>query len=507
MSHSAARIGHPAVPGAALACASPRPEIDPRAHGAVGDGQHDDTAGLQAALDAAAAMGGCLRLPAGTWCTGALFVRSGVHLHLAEGATLLGSPRLADYPLIDTRVAGIEMRWPAALLNIRDAHDVAISGPGTIDGQGAGFWAGYWALREAYTPRGLRWASDYDAQRPRLLLVQNACRVFIGGGLRLRRSGFWTLQLLYSQQVRVQDVSIRNNEDGHGPSTDGIDIDSSQRVLVRRVDIAVNDDAIAFKAGRDADGLRVARPTRDVLVADCTVREGATGVAFGSETSGGFERIRVRRLTVLPAVPVGVLLKSARTRGGWARDIRLTDLRCDGVAVPLRITLDWNPAYSRATLPEAERAGAPAHWLTLAAPVPPGAGLMQLHDLTVQRLRCHGARTAFEVDADARVPIGRLRLQQCDLQAEAGGHLLDVAALEVQHSRLRWAQPLVVHTPALQAALGAAPLAAAPAGAPGPQVAEPPAEPVTATLAPVRCDPDHPRRDVSTLPMHVQDVQ
>lgn len=458
--------------------------IDPRAYGAVGNGRHDDTTALQAALDAAAAVRGQVRLPAGTWCSGALFLRSGTHLHLAEGATLLGSPRLADYPPIDTRVAGIEMRWPAALLNILDAQDVVLSGPGTIDGQGARFWAHYWALRAAYTPRGLRWAADYDAQRPRLVLVQNARQVFIGGGLRLRRSGFWTLQLLYSQQVRVQDLSIRNNDDGHGPSTDGIDIDSSTRVLVRRVDIAVNDDAIAFKAGRDADGLRVARPTRGVLVADCTVREGATGVAFGSETSGGFERIRVRRLTVLPAVPVGVLVKSARTRGGWARDIRLTDLRCDGVAVPLRITLDWNPAYSRAHLPEAERAAAPAHWHTLAAPVPPGAGLMQLHDLTVQRLRCHGARTAFEVDADARVPIGALRLQHCDIQAAAGGHLLDVATLALQHCRLQWAQPLVVHAPALQAAL----LAGAPA-------------------APVRCDPDHPRRDVSTLPMHVQDVQ
>ncbi len=455
--------------------------VDPRAFGAVGNGHTLDTPALQAALDAAAAVRGCVHLSPGTYRTGALFVRSGVRLHLAAGATLLGSQDLDDYPLIATRVAGIEMRWPAALVNVIGQADVAIVGEGCIDGDGAVFWAGYWALRALYEPRGLRWAADYDAQRPRLLLVQDSRRVLVGQGLLLRRSAFWTLHICYSEQVRVDRVTIRNNDDGRGPSTDGIDIDSSQRVLIRRANIAVNDDAIAFKAGRDADGLRVARPTRQVLVADCVVHDGATGVAFGSETSGGFEAVRVRRLRVAAPVPVGVLFKSARTRGGFARGIRLQDLRFDGVAVPLRITLDWNPAYSRATLPAAEAARAPRHWKLLAAPVPAQQGLMRLQGLQIRGLHATDARTAFEVDADAASPLQDVQLHGLHIQAQAGGHLLDVQGWQFSACSLQWpAASLVLHDATAVSGL--------PAGS-------------------WRQDTQHPRRDVSTLDMHVQDVE
>ncbi|MBI5257817.1 MAG: glycoside hydrolase family 28 protein [Burkholderiales bacterium] len=457
--------------------------IDPRLFGAVGNGHTLDTAALQAALDAAAAVRGRVRLPPGRWRSGALFLKNGVTLELPAGSTLIGSTALADYPLIDTRVAGIEMRWPAALLNVIDAEDVCITGAGTVDGDGAGHWARYWQLRAAYEPRGLRWAADYDAMRPRLLLVQGARRVRVAGGpqgpLQLRRSGFWTLHICYSEQVCVDHLRIRNNEDGRGPSTDGIDIDSSRRVLIRRADIAVNDDAIAFKAGRDADGLRVARPTTDVLVADCTVREGASGIAFGSETSGGFERIRVRRLRVHAPVPVGLLFKSARTRGGHAQDLLLTDLRFDGVAVPLRITLDWNPAYSRAVLPAAEAATAPTHWHTLAAPVPAAQGLMQLQRVRVRGLHARGATTAFEVDADAQAPLRDFRFEQLDIEARHGGHLLDVQGWQFHAPRLQLGSPIVLHD------------AAAVQGLPEGRWRE---------------DATHPRRDVSGLGSQVQDV-
>lgn len=452
--------------------------LDPQAFGAVGDGHQLDTVALQAALDAAATRGLPLRLtPGRQFRSGSLFLRSGTVLEIPAGSTLIGSTDITDYPLIATRIAGIEMRWPAALVNAIDAERVSIRGEGTIDGDGAGFWAAYWALRQAYEPRGLRWAADYDAQRPRLVLLQNVRDAFVGGGLLLRRSGFWTLQILYSERIRVDGLRVRNNDDGRGPSTDGVDVDSSRRVLLRHVDIAVNDDAFVIKAGRDADGLRVNRPTRDVLIAACRVRDGATGIAFGSESSGGFERVRVRRLQVDAPVPVAVLVKSARTRGGFGRDLRVTDLRCDGVAVPLRISLNWNPAYSLAVLPATERAQAPAHWLTIATPVPPERGLMRLHDLTLRRLQARGATTAFEVDADPAAPIGLLRFERCEIEAAQGGHLLDLDAAQFEDCDLRLGSPVALHR-----------------------------EGIVQGLAAVRIDPDHPRRDVSAQPMHLQDV-
>lgn len=458
--------------------AAPR-EFDPRDFGAAADGHTLDTAALQRALDAAAAVHGRVRLAGGVFRSGSLFMRSGSELHVDAGATLLGSTDIAHYPRIDTRVSGIEMRWPAALVNAIDVHSVALRGQGTIDGDGAGFWAAYWQLRAEMEPRGLRWAADYDAERPRLVLLQGARNAFVGGGLTLRRSGFWTLHLCYSEQVRVDGLVIRNNDDGRGPSTDGIDIDSCTRVWVRHADIDVNDDAIAFKAGRDADGLRVARATHNVLVSDCTVRGGATGVAFGSETSGGFERVRVRRLKVQAPVPVGVLIKSARTRGGFARDLRFSNITLDGVGTVLRITLDWNPAFSRALLPPELRASAPPHWLVLAAPVPPEQGLVRVQGVRWRGLHVRGAGTAFEVDADAASPLEDFYFEQLDIQAQRGGHLLDVRRWRFDATQLRLQQPLVLHD------------AAAVQGLP-PQV--------------LHIDPTHPRRDVSTLAMHEQDV-
>lgn len=416
--------------------------LQARDFGVRGDGQGLETAALQQALDAAAEQGATLVLGPGVYRSGALFLKSGSTLRLEAGATLLGSRALADYPLLPTRIAGIEMAWPAALLNVVGQHDVALVGEGTIDGDGQVFWDSYWRLRQDYEPRGLRWAADYDAQRPRLLQVFESSRVRINGtgaGLLLRRSGFWTLHICYSEQVTVERLTIRNNEEGRGPSTDGIDIDSSRQVQIRQVDIAVNDDALCIKAGRDADGLRVDRPTEDLLIEDCIVRDAAAGITFGSETSGGFRQVTLRRLKVLAPVPVGILFKSAPTRGGGGSALRLHDIELDGVPVVLRITMNWNPAYSLAALPPALADEAPAHWRGLTTPVPRERGMARLRDVRIEGLRARAARSAFEVDAYEEAPLQDFVLRDLDIEAQRGGHIRDVSGWRFEQCRLQLA--------------------------------------------------------------------
>lgn len=122
------------------------------------------------------------------------------------GATLLGSQRLADYPRIPTRVAGIEMSWLAALVNVCKQHDVRIEGAGTIDGDGKVFWESFWKIKAEYQPKGLRWAADYDAPRPRLIQIYKSSHVTLAGPL-LTRSGFWTVHICYSDHVHVDGVT------------------------------------------------------------------------------------------------------------------------------------------------------------------------------------------------------------------------------------------------------------------------------------------------------------
>jgi len=134
-----------------------------------------------------------------------------VHLRVPTGVTLLGSQDDADYPSISTRVAGIEMKWPAALINVNDQKNVKLSGGGVIDGRGEKWWNSYWDLRSDYESRGLRWAADYDAQRVRLLVIWKSTDVTVEN-LSLKRAGFWTVQVVYSDHVTVAGIKISDNK-------------------------------------------------------------------------------------------------------------------------------------------------------------------------------------------------------------------------------------------------------------------------------------------------------
>jgi polygalacturonase len=400
-------------------------------YGAHPNSEEVQTLPIQKAIDAAAraARAGApatVVFAPGTYLTGSLFVKSNVILTVGKGVTLIGSQNIADYPIMPTRIAGIEMSWLSALINVYKQQNASITGEGTIDGNGKIFWDSYWTLRKAYEPRGLRWASDYDARRPRLIQIFDSTHVQLGGGINLKRSGFWTVHICYSNDVTVDNVIIRNNDprDGRGPSTDGIDIDSSKKILVQHADIAVNDDALCLKSGRDSDGLRVNRPTEDVILRDSIIRDGAAAVTFGSETSGGFRNIEAFNLTAVGHVPVGILFKSAHTRGGWGENIRIHDLTLTGVPVVLRITMNWNPSYSYAKIPDGIT-DYPAYWKVLATPVPEAQGRAHFHDVHIFNVKATGAKTAFEVDAFPEVPVDHFTLDHLDLQASTAGHISD----------------------------------------------------------------------------------
>jgi polygalacturonase len=305
-------------------------------YGARPDGATDSTAALQRAIDECAkAGGGVVALDKGRYVAGAIFLKSNVHLRLDAGVTLLGSHHESAYPKLPTRVAGIEMEWPAALINVYGQKNVKISGGGVIDGRGEKWWQKYWDLRREYEPKGLRWASDYDAERVRLMVVWKSEDVTVEN-LNLRRAGFWTVQVVYSERVTVDKVKISDNA---GPSTDGVDIDSSRYVLVQNCDIDNNDDDICLKAGRDSDGLRVNRPTEYVVIRNNVTRRGGGIISFGSETSGGIRHVYADGNRGL-GTSNGLRFKSAKTRGGYVADIIIRNTTMENVALPFSFTLN-----------------------------------------------------------------------------------------------------------------------------------------------------------------------
>jgi peptidoglycan/xylan/chitin deacetylase (PgdA/CDA1 family) len=407
------RVGARRRPAATRVCSA-------NAYGASADTLVKSTAAIQRAIDDCSAKGGgAVTFARGGYVTGALFVKHDVELRVDSGVTLLGSQDDADYPVLPTRVAGIEMPWPAALVNVNGERNVAVTGRGTIDGRGQKWWDKYWTMRRTdYEPRGLRWAVDYDAQRVRLVVVSNASDVTIEN-VSLKRSGFWTVQLLYSDHVTVDGITISDNG---GPSTDGVDIDSSRWILVQRTDISNNDDTICLKAGRDADGLRVNRPTEYVVIRDNVMRKGAGVVSFGSETSGSIRHV-VALHNRANGTNAGLVFKSARTRGGVVENVLVRGLTLENVPTAFSFTLDWNPSYSYATLPK-DTTHIPAHWRVLATPVtPPERGLAEFRDITIEDVTVSGARRIFQAAGLPTKPLHDVRWRNVVAEGQEAGSI------------------------------------------------------------------------------------
>ena len=372
---------------------TPKPsrECLANARGAKADTSFNSGPAIQKAIDECNAKGGGrVTLTTGNYVAGALFVKDNVELNIPAGVTILGSQIESDYPKAPTRIAGIEMTWPTALLNINDAKNVKITGGGTIDGRGQLWWDKYWALRREYEPKGLRWASDYDAERVRLMVISRSSDVTIEN-LSLKRSGFWTMQILYSDHVTVDGIKISDNA---GPSTDGVDVDSSSYVLIQNCDIDNNDDDICLKAGRDFDGLRVNRPTEYVLIRNNFIRRGGGVVAFGSETSGGIRHV-VAIDNRADGTKEGIRFKSAKTRGGYIKDVLIRGLKMENVPLPITFTLNWNPSYSYATIPEGITK-IPDYWKVMNTPVlPVERGYCLIRNIRIENIEIAGANRIF----------------------------------------------------------------------------------------------------------------
>lgn len=386
--------------------------------GAIPDGVSDSTRAIQNAIDAAAVKGGVVTFKRGIYVTGALFIKSNVEFRVDDGVKLLASHDESLYPRRPTRVAGIEMTWPSAMINVSRARNVLISGAGTIDGNGQKWWDKYWDLRRQYEPKGLRWASDYDAERVRLMLIEDSSDVTVRN-VSLRRSGFWTVQILYSEHVTTDGLKISDNG---GPSTDGIDVDSSRFVLIQNCDIDNNDDDICLKAGRDSDGLRVNRPTEYVFIRDNVIRRGAGIVSIGSETSGG-----IRHVVALNNKGFGtgnaVRLKSAKTRGGYIRDVLVRGLVLENVTNVFSFTLNWNPSYSYAIIPPGV-ADYPEYWRVLATKVEPEErGWCDISGIRIENVRATGARRIFTVDGLPGKFIRDVEFQNVDVSGVESGSI------------------------------------------------------------------------------------
>lgn len=359
------------ISGAGIGCAAQGDaKLDKRYvitdYGALADGKTVNTEAIQSAIDKCASDGGgTVVVPAGTFLTGAIFLKQGVNLHVDLGGVLKGTTNMADYKLVQTRWEGEERIWVSALVNVFNMTGFRLRGPGTIDGSGD-VWhprnrrggnsepSGHVGpVREGPPSLGpvggipvtpdspayeLREVDLPGYARPRLIAIQNCDDVLVEN-LNILNEASWGLFVLYSRNVEIRDFVVRAEH--YIPSADGIDIDSCDGVHIIGADIDENDDCIAIKSGKDEDGRRVNRPSENILIEKCIFRYGHGGVSMGSEMSGGIRNVIIRDCVMEANNWAPVRFKSQPSRGGVVENITYRDIILKDTQKAFEFNMKW----------------------------------------------------------------------------------------------------------------------------------------------------------------------
>jgi len=331
-------------------------DFDVTKFGAVGDGRANCTTAIAKAIAACrAAGGGRVVIPDGRFLTGAIKLESGVNLHLAPKATLAFSSNSREYPLVYTRWEGTELMNHSAFIYAFETENIAVTGTGTLDGQAdANTW---WSWRAPGPQPSTRQAPA----RARLLELASrgvpvADRVFGEGhylrpnfvqpyrsrnilieGVTIINSPMWELNPVLCENVTIRNVSVRS----HGPNNDGCDPECCRDVLIEGCTFDTGDDCIALKSGRNDDGRRVNRPIENVVIRDCTMKDGHGGVVIGSEISGGARNIFAERCRMdSPQLDRALRIKTNSVRGGIVEGICMRDVAVGQVAEAV-VTIDF----------------------------------------------------------------------------------------------------------------------------------------------------------------------
>ena len=225
--------------------------------------------------------GGVVVVPKGVFLSGSLFFKQGVNLLVEEGGMLKGSDRIRDFKLVETRMEGQTLKYFAALVNADDTDGFTIAGKGTINGNGYNYWEEFW-IRRQYN----RQCTNLEAMRPRLVYISNSKNVTVQD-VKLMNSRFWTNHLYKCEYVRYLGCHIFAPTSGvKAPSSDAIDIDVCNNVLIHGCYMSVNDDAVVLKGGKGtwADQDPNNGANNNIIIQHCTYGKVHGCLTLGSES-------------------------------------------------------------------------------------------------------------------------------------------------------------------------------------------------------------------------------
>lgn len=316
---------------------------DVKKYGAKGDGATKDTTAIQKAIDDCTGQGGgTVELSGGTFVSGPIVLKDNITLDIAAGAKLLGSPDHDDYPELQVfRAPGRQ-----SLVSADHAKNIAITGGGIIDGNGASWWA------EARKTPGAGIVGKI-VFRPRLV-VFNYCRHIRMEGVTVQNSPSWQIVPYYSDDITIRNIKVLATLPS--PNTDAIDPFSSSNIVIDHVYADVGDDNIAIKSG-EINSPGPDSPSKNITITDCTFDHGH-GLSIGSEIAGGAQNIHAERIH-FKGTDQGIRIKANRDRGNDVSNISYKDIDMVDVKTPILIT-----EYYPKPAPEGEVPAEPVGRLT-----------------------------------------------------------------------------------------------------------------------------------------------
>ena len=320
-------------------------------YNAKGDGKTLNTEAIQSAVNALDE-NEYLYIPCGEFLCGALDVKSGTEIYLEEGAVLQGSEKREDYlPKIWSRFEGTEMECYRSLLNLGTldcknygftCENVILRGKGTIFGGGRPLAKNILEYEKEQLAEFMEKNADYvktcenldtipGRARGRLINMSN-CRNIVMSGLTMGYGPSWNIHFVYSKDIITYGCVICSNDlkdkDGNVLrekvwNGDGWDPDSSEDCVVFDTVFRTGDDCIAIKSGKNPEGNKINRPTKNIYVFDCKMEDGHS-VSIGSEMSGGVENVHVWDSDLIRCY-YGLQVKGTKKRGGYVKNLYVSD--------------------------------------------------------------------------------------------------------------------------------------------------------------------------------------
>ncbi len=309
--------------------------VDIRDFGAVGDGEKLCTEAFAKAIEACAREGGGRALvPKGIWLTGPIHLKSNIELHLAEDAEVRFSQRYEDYlPVVLIQRGGVQCYNYSPLIYAIDCNNIAVTGPGTLNGQGRVWWkfakhqpgmSKLFAAPAKGIPVEERvFGTVEDGVRPPFLQTFR-CKNVLLEGFTIKESPSWCIHPVYCENVIVRKLHVLTVGI---PNGDGIDPDSCKNVLIEHCDFHNGDDCIVLKAGRDEEAWQINIPCENIVVRHCYMKTGHAGFGIGSEMSAGVRNVFVHDCH-FEATKAGVRMKSLRGRGGIVENVWIKNRKC-----------------------------------------------------------------------------------------------------------------------------------------------------------------------------------